>query len=307
MNGHDRFDELLGRELGGDALTPSERQELDALATGPRAQERAAMRVVVNEVSLHLTPPVLDMEGLRPEPPPPWMLSELEAAAGVQAWAHVKARSAETPARMPARWWHQGAMRWLAFAALVIAVALPVGIHLRDADIPNTQVRGWNGNIGVQPVLLAPLGQTIYQMPVFVWLPAPGQSGPLWLALLQNGKTVWKCQVSRSPVQLANKVNPPTLQPGVSYAWELRTSDRTSPAIAFTLTTDANGAPGVLDEVSAALAAARAAAAAGRPADGIMLLALLPGELRADEAVRALRVKLTAALVPPGKPAANDH
>ena len=189
-----RLDELLGRELAGEVLGIEEQNELDALATGSLADERAAMKAIIAKAQELLTPPTLDIAALRPEDPPPWMLSELEAAVGMQPWAAVKEQSATARAAKPkgGNTWGAGWMRWVALAAVVIVIALPVGLSLREVDPTSNQVRGWQGDKGVGPVLLAPMGKTAYQQPAFLWLPAPGMTGSLKLTLSSAGKILWK-------------------------------------------------------------------------------------------------------------------
>ncbi len=299
MKDQDRLEELLGRELAGEPLTAAEQKELDAIATGPLAEERAWMKAVVAEVQAQLTPPVLDMASLSPEEPPPWMLSELEAAVGVQPWAAVKERSAAARVENP-----KGGsilssvlMRWVALAAVVIVVALPVGLSLREGGSSSNQVRGWPRDKGIGPIQLAPMGKTAYQQPAFLWLPAPGMTGSLKLTLQADGKIIWTKEGARSPVKLAEATDAPSLQIGVSYTWVVKSADGAKTESTFTLAPDAKAFPIAPETVPAALTLATEAATAGRPGDGITILALLPSELRADEHIRALRKKLTESLL----------
>lgn len=101
----------------------------------------------------------------------------------------------------------------------------------------------------------------------------------------------------RSPVPFGSGDDAPALQPGGHYDWELRLADAATTSGSFSLSKDANSQPGVAGDAPAAIAAAQAAGDAGRPADGIMQLSILPEELRADDALRALRAKLIKAVL----------
>lgn len=307
MSPQDRLDELLGREVAGETLSAGEMRELDLLATGPLKMEREALKAVATEAREKLRPPAFDADSVHPSEPPAWMLSELEAAVGIKPWADVKERAvaARSGRTGNGNTWLANWMRWGALAALVIAVSIPAVIYMRDGESQHDQIRGWQGREGAAPVLLAPIGSTSFRQPAFIWLPAAGQTGPVRLTLSAHGKAIWTQESARSPFRLSEATGAPTLEPDVTYEWSVEPLGGVNAVSTFTLDSQAKGRPEVFDHAADAMKAASAAAAAGRPADGIMILALLPTELRSDESVRALRKQLTQALPTPIPPPAE--
>lgn len=297
MNTHERFEDLLGRELTG-TLTAEDRTELDALcqADPALAQERQELMHLSTGIGNALTPPPLDLASIKPEQPPEWALNELRAAIGADPWAGVKSQAAERRQESKSRaWWQSPIFRWATVAAVVTLVAAPVIQSLRE-DRPSPDgpgVRGWQSQVEGGAVQLAPVGDTLYVKPSFVWLPAPGKTGPVTLTLWQDGKMIWEKADVRSPLPLERGDGAPSLQSGVTYEWRVKSASAGEmPAARFRLAAGASGAPAIAPSAAEAVAVARSADQAGRPHDALMLLAILPAELRADESVRALRLEL---------------
>jgi hypothetical protein len=186
-------------------------------------------------------------------------------------------------------------------AAAVIVVAIPVLISLRpDPDVPGDPggLRGGDPKSG-SALLLAPRGDTLYPKPVFVWLPPPAHPGAAKISLTDKGSAApfWEKEGATSPMPLATEAGAPVLQPGRSYRWEITPAGGGAAASGeFTLLAFRGaGAPAVPPSIEEALASAEAASRAGRPSDGIMILAILPPEWRSDERIRGLRLRLMEA------------
>lgn len=297
MNTHERFEDFLGRELTG-TLTAEDRVELDAMcqADPALAREREELVGFSTGINEALTPPPFDFASLKPKQPPEWALNQLRAASGADPWAKVKSQAEERrrQSKGPA-WWQSSIFRWATVAAVLTLVAAPV-IHSLREDHPQPDgpgVRGWQSQVAGGAVQLAPVGDTLYTNPSFIWLPAPGKTGPVTVTLWQDGKMIWEKADVRSPLPLEGGDGVPSLQSGVTYEWRVKSAAAAEmPAARFRLAAGATGAPAIAPSAAEAVAAARTADQAGRPHDALMLLAILPTELRADESVRALRLEL---------------
>lgn len=297
MSTYERFEDLLGRELAGP-LTPEESVELDAMcqADPTLAEQRKELVGFSAGISQALATPPLDFATLKPEQPPEWAQNQLREAIGADPWGEVKTQAEERRQETKrAAWWRSPIFRWATVAAVLTLVAAPVIQSLRDGHQQTDEpgVRGWQSQVEGGAVQLAPVGDTLYAKPSFIWLPAPGKTGPVTVTLWQDGKMIWEKAEVRSPLPLDGRDGVPSLQSGVTYEWRVKsTSAGEMPAARFRLAAGAAGAPAIAPSAAEAVAAARSADQAGRPHDALMLLAILPAELRADDSVRALRLEL---------------
>ena len=304
----------------GEATSDQQAELQRQLAAQPAlAQEHAAMKELagdMEDVAMPLPPPMAV---------PTSVLKKLEearlqilakaTAAGAQAAGAanvtsiagtgrpVEAGRADAAASRPLRpsTGKFSFTRLVARAAIIALLAAPIGWWLSQRV---GQV------IATASPALAPTGETSLTEPTLVWENATDQDYNIWI--LPEGAD----QLSTDPLFVARNVRSPlpfsefapgkgnpeksaTLKPATRYLALVCLAGGGRHAgvlVPFQTTTMASGAPMTPADAPTALKVAREALAAGRPGDGLMILAPLTGSGRSLPEVTALEAELKDAV-----------